>query len=117
MSEIIGTKHTDPALDPASPVVPSGIRSSEFWIAAGLIALGVLLQSGFLDQVGAPPWVGTLAGVVLQVGAALGYTVSRGLVKASANKGAAQVAAAKAMPAAVVITGAQPFIPSQDPVP
>lgn len=58
--------------------VKSGWRSSEFWLSSVAVLMGVLLSSGLVPD--ASPWA-KLVGVVASILGALGYTVSRSIVK------------------------------------
>jgi hypothetical protein len=71
-----------PAAPPPPPPVPptAGWRSSEFWLSVAAMLVGTLLDSGLIpsDSI----WT-KLAGVAMTILAALGYTYSRGAVKAA----------------------------------
>ena len=65
-------------------------RSTEFWLSLLAVLVGCLLSSGALDP--ADPTQATIlrvAGFVATVLTALGYTVSRSLVKSTEAKAAA----------------------------
>jgi predicted anti-sigma-YlaC factor YlaD len=58
-----------------------GHKTSEFWVMIALQLVALLLYSGFFTDVGAPQWVETLAGALVQLGSAVGYQISRGMAK------------------------------------
>jgi hypothetical protein len=65
----------------------SGIKTTEFWISAIVAILGVVtptLINFYGDQANFPEWAkgaSVLAGAIMSVLAAMGYTVSRAVVK------------------------------------
>lgn len=81
-----------PELDPASPAQKPGYRSSEFYLSLLAMLIGALFASDLIPT--DSPWAKAL-GVVASILGALGYQVSRALVKASGNKSAALVEASK----------------------
>jgi len=81
-----------PENDPSNAGIKTGYASSEFFLSVLAVAVGVLLQSGLLAEVGAPPWVGTLAGAFLQVITILGYGAMRTSQKNESNRTAGLVA-------------------------
>lgn len=58
-----------------------GYKSTEFWITVILTLAGLIMSAGFSED---SPVV-KVAGMVLSLGAALGYTIVRGGVKKAAN--------------------------------
>lgn len=74
----------DPVITPPagveSPVVKPGYKTTEFWLSAVATIVGLVLASGIVPSNG--PWV-QVTGLITGVLGALGYTVSRGSVKAS----------------------------------
>jgi hypothetical protein len=82
-----------PENDPGSPAQKPGWKTSEFWLSLLTILIGALLASDALPS--ESPFVKGL-GIVAGVLSALGYQVNRAFVKASGNKSAAFVEAAKA---------------------
>lgn len=85
----------DPVLDPGSPVQKPGIKTTEFWLSTAATLLGLLFASGAVTSNAALQVMGLAASLLT----ALGYQVSRGFVKSSGNKAAAQVESAKALAA------------------
>ncbi len=81
-----------PENDPASPAQKPGWRSSEFWLSVAAMLIGALLAADVFP-VDSP--VVKALGVVASILGALGYQVSRALVKASGNKAAALVEASR----------------------
>jgi len=61
-----------------TPVVKVGYKTSEFWLSLAAMILGALLASGIIPSDG--PWE-KIIGLIGSVLGALGYTVSRTLVK------------------------------------
>ena len=61
-----------------------GYRTSEFWLSAVATLLGFAYASGLLDS--APPLVAQIVALCAAALGAVGYTVSRTIVKASNNK-------------------------------
>jgi hypothetical protein len=86
-----------PEETPASTAQKPGYKTTEFWLTILAMLVGVLLSSDVFPDGG--PVVKGL-GLVASILGLLGYQVQRGLVKASGNKAAAFVEAAKAAPAA-----------------
>lgn len=86
-----------PEQDPASPVQKPGYKTSEFWLSLLAMLVGALVAS---DAIPTDSTVAKALGVVASILGALGYQVSRAYVKASGNKAAAFVEAAKAAPPA-----------------
>ena len=85
--------------DPSNQEVKPGIYSSEFWICVGVVLLGLALQSGYLDDKDPTQHLILAAiGGLLQLAAALGFTVARAKVKIVAILGAVDIAKAKALP-------------------
>ena len=62
--------------------IKSGIYTSEFWLSLLAVLVGAVVSSGLLPDTG--PWVKG-AGVISAMLGALGYSVSRGLVKSAAS--------------------------------
>ena len=62
-----------------------GWKTTEFWITMAMMVVGVLLESGILA---AGSQLAVVAGVVLQLGSALGYKASRTSVKNAEAKAA-----------------------------
>lgn len=60
-----------------------GVTTSEFYISLGVIILGAIVGSGMFTP---DSTVSRLIGAILAAAGALGYTVSRGMVKAAAKK-------------------------------
>jgi hypothetical protein len=94
-----------PEHNPVSQAVPSGFRSSEFWLSLAAVLIGAVAASGLLPA--ESPWIKVL-GLVATVLAALGYTASRGLVKARVTEGAAAIAVAQAERETVVLGRSEP---------
>jgi hypothetical protein len=92
-----------PENDPASPVQKSGWKTSEFWLSLLSVLVGALLAS---DALPTDSPVAKGLGLVASMLGALGYQVSRAMVKSSGNKAAAFVEAAK------VGAPANPTLPS-----
>tara|TARA_R100000808_G_scaffold25091_1_gene61744 strand:- start:9168 stop:9401 length:234 start_codon:yes stop_codon:yes gene_type:complete len=63
-----------------SPSSRSGIRSSEFWLSSITAILGIVLASGAVDLESSST-VSKIVGGAVSILAALGYTVSRSIVK------------------------------------
>lgn len=65
----------------------TGVRSSEFKVAVGCVAAGVVLAGGgvYLAVVGfgSAGVAGIVSGALLSAGSAVGYALSRATVKAS----------------------------------
>lgn len=81
--------------DPGSPAQKPGYKTTEFWLTIVAMLVGVLLSAGvFADD--SPVLKGL--GVAASVLGLLGYQVQRGMLKASGNKAAAFVEAAKSAP-------------------
>lgn len=84
-----------PENDPASPAQRPGWKTSEFWVSVAAMLIGALLASDLFPS--DSPTVKVL-GVLASVLGALGYQVSRAVVKVSGNKAAAFVEASKQVP-------------------
>lgn len=85
--------------DPTNQAVKPGIYSSEFWICVGVVALGLLMQSGLLDDSNNTQHIIlTIVGGVLQLAAALGFTLARAKVKIAAILGAVDLAKSQDSP-------------------
>ena len=67
---------------PEVPAVKPGYKTTEFWLSVAACALGAFLASGSLPE---ENWAMQVAGVVLSGLTALGYTISRFMVKSSAS--------------------------------
>lgn len=81
-----------PENDPAQTAQKPGWQTTEFWLTAATLIVGVLLSSGvFPDDSGVMKILGMAASLL----GVLGYQVQRGLVKASGNKAAALVVASQ----------------------
>ncbi|MBA2479062.1 MAG: hypothetical protein H0V44_00230 [Planctomycetes bacterium] len=72
---------TDPATDSPTHTTPvkAGYRTTEFWLSAIAVLLGLVLASGAIPESGI---VGQVIGGVLSVLANLGYTAARAKAKA-----------------------------------
>lgn len=82
----------DPVLDPGSPAVKPGYKTTEFWLSLAAILVGVLLSSGVIaDDSQAAKMLGLASSLL----GSLGYVANRAHVKAVSIKGAALVEAAK----------------------
>ena len=62
----------------------SGWKSSEFWLSLAATAIGFIYASGVLDD--ATPAIAKAAALIAAGLGAAGYTVSRTIVKVSADK-------------------------------
>ncbi len=71
---------TTPPAGVEAAVVKPGYKTTEFWLSAVATIVGLVLASGIVPSNG--PWV-QVTGLITGVLGALGYTVSRGNVKAS----------------------------------
>jgi len=78
----------DAVTTPPAGVVPAdaaavkpGYKTTEFWLSAAATFVGLLIGSGIIPTSGTWPQI---VGLVTGILGALGYTVSRGTVKASA---------------------------------
>jgi len=63
-----------------SPSKRTGIHTSEFWLSSIAAILGIVLASGYIDMESSNT-ASKIAGGAVSLLAALGYTVSRTLVK------------------------------------
>jgi hypothetical protein len=86
-----------PENDPNSTAQKPGYKTTEFWFTLAAVVVGVVFASGAFPEDGP---VMKVLGMVASILGLLGYQVQRGMVKASGNKAAAFVEAAKAAPAA-----------------
>lgn len=84
----------DPVTDPSNPTQKPAWKSFETWASVVLIALGALLEAGVFA---ADSPAAKAIGALLAIAGALGITASRTILKASGNKAAAHVAAAKVL--------------------
>lgn len=75
----IPTMSLSPVPPSASPIKP-GWRTSEFWLKCGAMVLTMLYASGAIPTSGTSTQVTAIAATIL---GALGYTVSRTMVKTS----------------------------------
>lgn len=66
-----------------------GYRSTEFWLSLAAMLLGALMSSGLIES--GSTW-DKLVGIGASILGALGYTVSRTLVKTTQAKAAALIA-------------------------
>jgi hypothetical protein len=82
----------DPVLDPGSPAQKPGYKTTEFWLSLAAMLIGALLAA---DVFPSDSPVLKILGVVSSILGALGYQVSRAIVKSSGNKSAALVEASK----------------------
>jgi hypothetical protein len=82
-----------------------GWKTSEFWLTFVATALSFAYASGLLDE--APPLVAKIAALVAAALGAVGYTVSRTLVKMSDDK--------RAVLTTVPVTSSAAPDPSQPP--
>ena len=73
--EVVVTEETTP-----TPAAKPGYKTTEFWMSVAACALGAFLASGALPE---ENFATQIAGVVLSGLTALGYTVSRFMVKSS----------------------------------
>ena len=62
----------------ADTAVKPGYKTTEFWMAAGATFVGLAIASGVIPETGVWPKV---VGLVVAAFTAMGYTVSRGMVK------------------------------------
>jgi len=62
-----------------------GYLTSEFYLSSACAVLGILVASGVVDPDGAGSW-DKIAGLVVSVLAALGYTLARAKVKVAAEE-------------------------------
>ena len=75
----LGATQTTPTVpEPAAAPEKAGIKTTEFWICAILTLAGLLPASGIFPDTHVAVKV---AGLIVSLGAALGYTVVRGSVK------------------------------------
>lgn len=72
------TTEVTPVEEVAPPATRPGYKTTEFWLSVAACALGAFLASGSLPQENLAMQI---AGVVLSGLTALGYTVSRFMVK------------------------------------
>ena len=63
-----------------TPSKRSGLRSTEFWLSAATAIIGILIAGGIIDPEGSSS-TSKIVGFACSALAALGYTVSRTLVK------------------------------------
>lgn len=80
-----GTAPTVPAAAPAADV-KTGWKTTEFWLTAAASLVGLLYGSG---AIGNGSSLSTILGFAAAALTSLGYTVSRGQVKASAASSSA----------------------------
>ena len=80
--ETTTTEVTPVEVAPEVPAVKPGYKTTEFWLSVAACALGAFLASGSLPE---ENWAMQVAGVVLSGLTALGYTISRFMVKSSAS--------------------------------
>ena len=73
--------------------VTKGYKTTEFWLGIAAVVISAVLAAGIVPD---GSLVGKLIGIASVVLTSLGYTVSRGLVKASATKASAIAIAAAA---------------------
>lgn len=66
---------------PTPPVIKPGYKTSEFWLSAAATCVGLVIASGLIPTTGDWP---KIAGLVVGLLGAMGYTVNRSLVKAAA---------------------------------
>jgi hypothetical protein len=60
-----------------------GYKTTEFWLTLIAVVIGFLVSSDMGDEA---TWVGKLLGIAATVLAALGYSVSRAMVKSASLK-------------------------------
>jgi len=68
------------------PIKP-GWRSTEFILSSIVALLGIAVAGGFVDLENGASAVDKVAGLIASALAALGYSLSRGKVKAAAEEG------------------------------
>jgi hypothetical protein len=71
---------TTPAAAPAvtDPAVKPGYQTTEFWMTAGATVVGLAIASGVIPTTGYWP---SIVALIVSAFAAMGYTVSRTVVK------------------------------------
>lgn len=89
------------SIDPVAPPVTPGWRTSEFWLKVAALALSALFASGALTNDTAL----AIAGMAATVLTALGYTVSRTLMKATAMRTSAVARVIAPLTAAALVVG------------
>ena len=67
-----------PAAAPADPTVKPGYQTTEFWMTAAATVVGLAIASGVIPTTGYWP---SVVALVVSAFAAMGYTVSRTVVK------------------------------------
>ena len=70
------TKSDAPAT--GDTMVKPGYQTTEFWMTAGATFVGLAIASGAIPETGIWP---KLTGLVVAAFTAMGYTISRGMVK------------------------------------
>jgi len=76
------TVTTPPATPDTTPAVKPGYKTTEFWLSSAATFVGLLIASGIVPTTGTWPQI---VGMVCALFGAMGYTVSRGTVKAAAQ--------------------------------
>jgi len=77
--DAVQTATPDPAaVAPAAPVVKPGYQTTEFWMTAAATVVGLAIASGIVPTTGFWP---SVVALVVSAFAAMGYTVSRTVVK------------------------------------
>lgn len=69
------------AATPTPSVIKPGYKTSEFWLSAAATCVGLVIASGLIPTTGDWP---KIAGLVVGLLGAMGYTVNRSMVKAAA---------------------------------
>lgn len=96
--EIHVPEKPDPS-DPSNSAVKPGYTTSEFYLSAAAMLVGIVLASGLLSPDNPThAQVLQVLGVVSALLASMGYTVVRGSSKRTAIEGAAALAIAKVRP-------------------
>ena len=69
---------TTPAAAPADTAVKPGYQTTEFWMTAAATVVGLAIASGVIPTTGYWP---SIVALIVSAFAAMGYTVSRTVVK------------------------------------
>ena len=62
-------------------IVKPGYLTTEFWLTAIAVLLGVLVTSGILEPLGTEHWAVKVVALLISALAAMGYSHSRATVK------------------------------------